>query len=489
MQDEFVPPEQDKISKHEVHIEEKIGKGSFGVVYRGRCRGVEVAVKVLTSQNWSDIEDLIHEVQIMSALRNPNVLLYMGMYEYETDSYAIVMEFLPRGNLHDVLHNKSINLPLSKQMQFGVDICKGMAWLAAKNIIHRDLKPANVLIDQNWVCKICDFGLSEIIVTKKFHNDEDDAPGSVLWMAPEVLLRENRKVDSKLDVYSFAYVFWETLTRDGLFTEYKVKEVFVKDVAKEGKRPSLAKVHPLCHGLLGAAWHRDPEQRPSFEQLVDLLNGLSVDVHLDKKVFPDESKFWKKKFQCGFNAPSADKFAEVYTSVTQSFNAGLHQSCIKRLLSEKEGSENVIPLEKFVNYLKWFGKGNKGLDRLERTMKQPWFAGAMDSSTAEKTIAASAKPVFLVRLNVGGSVAVETAPFVITRVAKDKTVHTRVYKQGSGFLMENAEKVQISTDNFDIVELLEKAQKANFVPEPLSCNPFNDLFSVSQKAVYEVIDT
>jgi len=157
----------------ELHIQQPpFASGAFGKVYKGKCRGVDVAVKVLDGIDWdpSVLDEFLQEVGIMARLRNPNILLCMGACteeQYGENNYAIVMEYMPRGDLHTLLHNPNIHLSLPKKIQFAIDIAKGMAWLAAQNILHRDLKPANVLLDKNWICKICDFGLSQVTKTRK----------------------------------------------------------------------------------------------------------------------------------------------------------------------------------------------------------------------------------------------------------------------------------------------------------------------------------
>jgi hypothetical protein len=186
------------IKQNELHKERIIGEGQYGKVWEGRCRGEVVAVKVLNDQEWDDaiIKKFEKEVEIMSQLHHPNVVLLMGACTEARDKLAIVTE-LCEGNLRSIIHNKKITLKLMQKINFAIDIAQGMAWLhnsKPHHIIHRDLKLTNLLVDDNWKVKVCDFGLSDFLKTD-WIQDEGVAVGSALWMSPEVL--EGRKLTEK----------------------------------------------------------------------------------------------------------------------------------------------------------------------------------------------------------------------------------------------------------------------------------------------------
>jgi len=100
------------IKSTELHIQHPpFASGAFGKVYKGKCRGMDVAVKVLDGIEWDQtvLDEFIQEVGIMARLRNPNILLCMGACteeEYGQNNYAIVMEYMPRGDLHTLLNNQ-----------------------------------------------------------------------------------------------------------------------------------------------------------------------------------------------------------------------------------------------------------------------------------------------------------------------------------------------------------------------------------------------
>jgi sterile alpha motif and leucine zipper-containing kinase AZK len=115
----------------------------------------------------------------------------------------IVTELLPKGNLETMLHNKKITLNMVTRMKMARDAAYGMNWLHGSNpvIIHRDLKSSNLLVDENMVIKVCDFGLSQFIPPDQKIKDKQNAKGTPLWMAPEVM--SFKEFNEKCDIYSF----------------------------------------------------------------------------------------------------------------------------------------------------------------------------------------------------------------------------------------------------------------------------------------------
>lgn len=471
--------------------------GSFGQVYKGRCRGHEVAIKVLDGIAWDEkvLEEFVAEINIMARLIHPNILQCMGACTERTEfgehKYVMVMDFMPRGDLHKILHNKELKLSLTRKLQFAIDICQGMAWLHGQNILHRDLKPANVLLDDNWNCKICDFGLSQVQKSKAHKRDEDEAPGSVLWMAPEVLLNED--LDSKLDVYAFALVLWEILTRDNLFEEYDDKDVFTEDIAVKGVRCSLDGIHDHLAVIIKQSWDRDPAKRPTFVELIDMIKKAMLDIYLPTSLCPDAAAFWGKywpgKSKVPFKDGNAPFAKNLHRYLEKRHMSKTQVACLQRLIAEQEGGELSVSIEKFSFLLKWFGKVRQDtytiLDRVEAVMKKDWFFGGIESAAAEDKLKEYRQPgTFLVRLNMGGSEAIEKTPYTISRIdPKGKTYHTRVYpREGEGFLIKvrkGNEEIKLRNKSSNIEDFISYIQSK----EPSICgsvcpgSPFKDIFS------------
>ncbi|EOY29897.1 Map3k delta-1 protein kinase isoform 4 [Theobroma cacao] len=180
-----------EIPWEDLQIGERIGIGSYGEVYRADWNGTEVAVKKFLDQDFSG-DALIQfkcEVEIMLRLRHPNVVLFMGAVT-RSPHFSILTEFLPRGSLYKLLHRPNPQLDEKRRMRMALDVAKGMNYLHTSHptIVHRDLKSPNLLVDKNWVVKVCDFGLSRM----KHHTflSSKSTAGTPEWMAPEVLRNE-----------------------------------------------------------------------------------------------------------------------------------------------------------------------------------------------------------------------------------------------------------------------------------------------------------
>jgi len=221
-----VPLDSDSFGPPEINFEELkfdktndlIGQGAFGKVYRGKCRGKEVAIKILRNQDLSPetLDEFHHEIEICSRIHHPNVCLFMGAC-MQPGRLAFVTEFMEGGTLSKLLYDKDHKLTLSKKIKMAKDMALGLNWLHRSNppIIHRDLKPDNLLVDKYGNIKVTDFGLSDI--KRGVVRDEHMPKGSLLWMAPEVM--QGLPLTEKVDVYAFALVLWEMITLTEPFLE------------------------------------------------------------------------------------------------------------------------------------------------------------------------------------------------------------------------------------------------------------------------------
>ena len=177
----------------------------------------------------------------------------------------LVMEYMSKGSLYDVLRDESIELDVDEHLLPVLqDIAQGMRFLHAANpqVIHGDLKAKNVLIDANFRAKVTDFGLS----AKK----QDSASGTPYWMAPE-LLRGECTNNAKSDIYAFGIMIYEVFSRENPYHGESHMEVLraICD-RKINKRPP---VPPGCSfkvaELMKECTHANPSKRPTAEQ-VDL---------------------------------------------------------------------------------------------------------------------------------------------------------------------------------------------------------------------------
>jgi serine/threonine protein kinase len=147
-------------------------------------------------------------------------------------------------------------------------------YLHSKNLIHRDLKAANLLVNNQGVCKVADFGISTVKpnVTRTM-----TCVGTPIYMAPEVLTRN--KYSEKADVYSFGIVLLELFTGRLAYSEPEFAAMHIAQltyqIAHVGVRPSVDGIHPMVRQLIVDCWHEDPAFRPSFSEIVTRLNRIS----------------------------------------------------------------------------------------------------------------------------------------------------------------------------------------------------------------------
>ncbi|XP_059657059.1 probable serine/threonine-protein kinase SIS8 [Cornus florida] len=257
----------------DLQIGERIGIGSYGEVYRADWNSTEVAVKKFMDQDISG-DALVQfkcEVEIMLRLRHPNVVLFMGAVT-RPPNLSILTEFLPRGSLFKLLHRPNILLDEKRRMRMALDVAKGMNYLHTSHpiIVHRDLKTPNLLVDKNWVVKVCDFGLSRM-QHHTFLSSKSTA-GTPEWMAPEVL--RNEPSNEKSDVYSFGVILWELVTLQIPWTGMNSMQV-VGAVGFQNRHLDIPEmVDPMVAEIITECWHLDPSCRPSFGQLITRLKRL-----------------------------------------------------------------------------------------------------------------------------------------------------------------------------------------------------------------------
>ncbi|CBI19282.3 hypothetical protein VitviT2T_027333 [Vitis vinifera] len=264
-----------EISWDELHIKERVGAGSFGTVHRAEWHGSDVAVKVLTVQNFQDdqLKEFLREVAIMKRVRHPNVVLFMGAVT-KRPHLSIVTEYLPRGSLYRLIHRPTSAeiLDQRRRLRMALDVAKGINYLHCLKppIVHWDLKSPNLLVDKNWTVKVCDFGLSRF-KANTFLSSKSVA-GTPEWMAPEFLRGEPS--NEKSDVYSFGVILWELVTMQQPWNGLSPAQV-VGAVAFQNRRLSIPQnTSPVLASLMESCWADDPAQRPSFSSIVETLKKL-----------------------------------------------------------------------------------------------------------------------------------------------------------------------------------------------------------------------
>jgi len=264
--------------------EDALGVGYFGEVRLGVWRGITVACKFVYDKSFrkkSDLELFEQEVNILSSLRHPNIILYMGVcLDNNRHQKIIVMEYMEKGSLHELLRSEQVGL--INIHKIASEIALGMNYLHGENILHRDLTSKNILMSKHYEAKVADFGLSKMKLTQP--ESYSYTMGSVAWMPPEVLA--NAKVFStKSDVYSYAIVIWEIWTGEAPCPKDLSTVTLANKVLFENYRPPIppGSIPESWKALIELCWTKDPAERPSFERILLILENLATNKNSETK--------------------------------------------------------------------------------------------------------------------------------------------------------------------------------------------------------------
>lgn len=291
------PPIDDKhsIPYYDLVFERLIEEGSFGKIYLGKWEGQTVAIKYLEGQlTDAQSQEFTREVQIMSELTHHNVTTFHGAC-LEDGHACIVMEYMAQSSLDKVITKK---LTPTQQKSISLDIAKGLSYLHNKGVFHRDLKSANILVNEQGIAKLADFGLSK---TKDANVKTAQSRSKALaWQGPE-LFAYKAQYTSASDIYSFGMILWEMLSGGKKpFAELPDNKV-VKAVLG-GKRESVEGFPPMYAELITACWDPDPSKRPTIKDIIAKLETYEPEQKLDAEDY----------YRRGFEFEKAQKFSEAY---------------------------------------------------------------------------------------------------------------------------------------------------------------------------------
>ncbi|XP_018322667.1 tyrosine-protein kinase CSK isoform X2 [Agrilus planipennis] len=251
------------IQENELEICEPIGKGEFGEVMLGKWKKQKVAVKVLKDSSEA-------EAILMKSLHHENLVNLLGVVR-RVDQVLLVTEYMSKGSLVDYLRSRGRqHVTKRDQINFAFDTSAGMEYLERMHVVHRDLAARNVLIAENGVAKVSDFGLAR---TEK-NTCLESAKLPIKWTAPEAL--KQNKFSNKSDMWSFGILLWEIYSFGRVpYPRIPLVDV-VKHVEKGYKMEAPEGCPPEVYEIMRQAWDLNPDNRPTFKEVKSKLQQLKL---------------------------------------------------------------------------------------------------------------------------------------------------------------------------------------------------------------------
>lgn len=257
---------------------ERIGSGGMAVVYKARCRLLNrfVAIKILKPDFIKDvkfIENFRRESQAAASLNHPNIV---NVYDVgrEGNIHYIVMEYIEGEPLSEVIEREA-PLDYAKVIEISKQISLALGAAHSHHIIHRDVKPHNILITNEGVAKITDFGIAKAVNAATLVGNTGTVMGSVHYFSPEQA--RGGFVDEKSDIYSFGIVMYEMLTGRVPFDGENPVSVALKHINEEIVPPSnfVEGIPPRLEQIIMKATDKFQINRyKTAEEMYEALNNL-----------------------------------------------------------------------------------------------------------------------------------------------------------------------------------------------------------------------
>jgi len=290
-----VPEHACEFPMSSIRFTREIGEGSFGKVYRGQLVGyyrgnsiTDVVIKTLKSNAAPKMQnDFRHEIEMKTSLKHANVLSLLGICVKE-EPICMVFEYMVHGDLHDylIVHSPHSDVPVangqrhilehSDMMHFAVQAACGMEYLASCSYVHRDVAARNVLIGNNLVVKICDFGVTQTGYSADYYKINGDTPLPVRWMPPEAIVYGKFGIES--DVWSFGVMLWEIYSYGTQpYFGYSNMEV-MQMVRAHQVLPCPAECPAQVYALMVDCWNDMPQRRPRFSKIHSQLRVWKTEI-------------------------------------------------------------------------------------------------------------------------------------------------------------------------------------------------------------------
>ena len=246
-------------------LPQELGSGSFGRVYliKHKKTNEEFALKVIDKKKvlkmYGKLDVIYNEINIHSKLDHENIIKVYNFYEDE-DNINIIMEYAKNGNLFQNIIEKKINLSEEQIFDYFIQVINAVYYLHQNNIIHRDIKPENILIAENNILKLCDFGWAKELTLE----NRSTFCGTMEYMAPEIVYSEN--YDYSVDMWSLGILFYELLFGHSPFKGKNTKNVIMN--IKSHDIIYDKHVSNSCKDLIEKLLNVNPQKRLKIKDII-----------------------------------------------------------------------------------------------------------------------------------------------------------------------------------------------------------------------------
>ncbi|XP_063398895.1 tyrosine-protein kinase SRK2-like isoform X1 [Mytilus trossulus] len=273
-----------EISRDALTMDIKLGAGQFGEVWRGTWnKTTPVAIKTLKPGTMST-EAFLAEAFIMKQCKHDKLVRLYAVCS-DGEPIYIVTELMSKGSLLEHLRSdEGQQLKFPQLVDVAAQIASGMGFLEAKKFIHRDLAARNILIGDNNVAKVADFGLAKIIEDDEY-NPKHGSKFPIKWTAPEAALYG--KFTIKSDIWSYGILLVELVTHGQIpYPGMQNREV-LEQIERGYRQSKPSKCPESMYDIMKKCWDKVPANRPTFEYLFNFFDDYFVSAEPNYKETDD----------------------------------------------------------------------------------------------------------------------------------------------------------------------------------------------------------